>query len=59
MLANYFLNDKERGRAMSISLAGVAGGLILGAPFGGFTYEYFGKNAPFLMLVSLALLNVC
>ncbi|XP_073350830.1 synaptic vesicular amine transporter-like isoform X2 [Pagrus major] len=57
MLANVYKDDKERGRAMSISLTGLALGLIAGAPFGSLMYQYVGKMAPFLVLAVIAVLG--
>ncbi|XP_017889817.1 synaptic vesicular amine transporter [Ceratina calcarata] len=55
MLAERYQDDKERGNAMGIALGGLALGVLIGPPFGGFMYEFVGKSAPFLILSALAL----
>lgn len=55
LLAERYPDDKERGNAMGIALGGLALGVLIGPPFGGFMYEFFGKSAPFLILSVLAL----
>lgn len=59
MLADRYPDDKERGNAMGIALGGLALGVLIGPPFGGFMYEFFGKTAPFLVLAFLALADGC
>lgn len=55
MLAERYPEDKERGNAMGVALGGLALGVLIGPPFGGFMYEFVGKTAPFLVLSLLAL----
>ncbi|XP_069140414.1 synaptic vesicular amine transporter-like [Argopecten irradians] len=57
MLAERYQDDKERGNAMGIALGGLAMGVLVGPPFGGVMYEFAGKEAPFLILASLALID--
>lgn len=59
MLAQCYPDDKERGNAMGIALGGLALGVLIGPPFGGFMYQFVGKSAPFLILSILALLDGC
>merc|ERR1711922_20747 len=59
MLAERYPDDKERGNAMGIALGGLAMGVLIGPPFGGFMYEFVGKTAPFLILACLALADGC
>ena len=59
MLADRFPDDKERGNAMGIALGGLALGVLIGPPFGGFMYQFVGKSAPFIVLAFLALLDGC
>lgn len=59
MLADRFPDDKERGNAMGIALGGLALGVLIGPPFGGFMYQFVGKSAPFLILACLALMDGC
>ena len=39
MLADRYTDDKERGNAMGIALGGLALGVLIGPPFGGFMYQ--------------------
>lgn len=57
MLADRFPDDAERGNAMAIALGGLALGVVIGPPFGGFMYEFIGKSSPFIVLSILALLD--
>merc|ERR1712117_275168 len=59
MLADRYTDDKERGNAMGIALGGLALGVLIGPPFGGFMYQFVGKTAPFLVLAFLALVDGC
>jgi len=59
MLADRYPDDKERGNAMGLALGGLALGVIIGPPFGGFMYQFIGKTAPFLLLAFLALADGC
>jgi len=59
MLAERFPDDEERGNAMGIALGGLALGVLIGPPFGGFMYQFVGKSAPFIVLSFLALLDGC
>ncbi|XP_075244686.1 synaptic vesicular amine transporter-like isoform X2 [Convolutriloba macropyga] len=57
MLAQHFPDDEERGNAMGMALGGIAMGVLIGPPFGGFMYQFVGKPAPFLVLAAVALLD--
>eukprot|EP01135_Chromosphaera_perkinsii_P000978 Nk52_evm4s155 gene=Nk52_evmTU4s155 len=46
-LAVYYVDNVERGHAMSFAYLGVSLGVLLGPPVGGFLYEWFGKSVPF------------
>merc|ERR550519_199965 len=59
MLAERYPDDKERGNAMGEALGGLALGVLIGPPFGGFMYQFVGKTAPFLILACLALADGC
>ena len=59
MLADRYTDNKERGNAMGIALGGLALGVLIGPPFGGFLFQFFGKAVPFLILALLALLDGC
>ncbi|XP_044138712.1 chromaffin granule amine transporter-like [Bufo gargarizans] len=55
--AQVYPDDYERGKAMGIALGGLGLGLLAGAPFGSFMYQFVGKSSPFLVLAALALLD--
>ncbi|PAA57588.1 hypothetical protein BOX15_Mlig020917g1 [Macrostomum lignano] len=57
MLATQYPDDKERGQAMSLALGGLAMGVLVGPPFGGLMYQFVSKEAAFLLLAGLALLD--
>ncbi|CAF3622709.1 unnamed protein product [Rotaria socialis] len=57
MLADRYPEDEERGKAMGTALGGLALGVLIGPPFGGFMYEYVGKASPFLVLATLGLFD--
>ncbi|CAF0915491.1 unnamed protein product [Didymodactylos carnosus] len=57
MLADRYPDDEERGRAMGIALGGLALGVLVGPPFGGFMYGFVGKASPFLILAALGLFD--
>ncbi|CAH8636240.1 unnamed protein product [Schistosoma haematobium] len=57
MLATYYIDETERGRAFAIALSGLAIGLLIGAPYGGITYQFISKHAPFLILASITVVD--
>ncbi|KAH8856438.1 Synaptic vesicular amine transporter [Schistosoma japonicum] len=57
MLATHFTDEQERGRAFAFALSGLAIGILFGAPYGGVTYQFISKEAPFLILASLTIIN--
>ena len=59
MLAERYPDDKERGNALGLALGGLALGILIGAPYGGFTYQFVGRLAPFIILAVLALAVGC
>ena len=59
MLADRYTDDEERGKAMGTALGGLALGVLVGPPFGGFMYQYVGKASPFLVLAALGLFDGC
>ena len=44
---------------MGLALGGLALGVLIGPPFGGFMYQFVGKSAPFIVLALLALADGC
>lgn len=59
MLAEAYLDDGERTRAMGAALGGMGLGVLLGYPFGGFLYDLSGsKMVPFVIIASAVLLDI-
>jgi DHA1 family solute carrier family 18 vesicular amine transporter 1/2 len=59
VLAQSYPEDNERGKVMGIALSGgLAGGVLIGPPFGGFMSEFVGKSSPFLVLAMLSFIGV-
>ncbi|HEX6923255.1 MAG TPA: MFS transporter [Bacillales bacterium] len=56
LLADLF-PPKMRGRAMGLALTGISTGTLLGAPIGGFIFEFVGYQWPFLFVAGLAAIN--
>ncbi|KAK4467917.1 hypothetical protein MN116_008526 [Schistosoma mekongi] len=57
MLATYFVNEVERGRAFALALSGLAIGVLIGPPYGGATYQFISREAPFLILAACAMID--
>ncbi len=55
MLAKAYSGDEERATAIGIAVGGMALGITLGPPYGGFLYEISGKELPFVLLALLTL----
>ncbi|KAL4232381.1 hypothetical protein ACF0H5_009949 [Mactra antiquata] len=58
MIAENYLDDKERSRAMGIAMGGLSLGILVGYPFGGFMYAFCGKSVPFVVIGALCALNI-
>lgn len=52
-------DEKTRSQVLGIVLGSMALGVLLGYPFGGFMYAFFGKSTPFSLLAILILLIFC
>ncbi|XP_071802874.1 synaptic vesicular amine transporter-like [Asterias amurensis] len=51
ILAYKYRNDeKKRGFAFGLAIGGFAAGTLIGPPLGGITYDFLGKEAPFLIM---------
>ncbi|XP_061195949.1 synaptic vesicular amine transporter-like [Saccostrea echinata] len=50
MLAELYQSDYERSKVMGVAMGGVALGVVVGYPFGGFLYSLCGQSSPFLIL---------
>lgn len=58
LVAEHYTDERQRSKVMGITLGSVALGVLLGYPYGGFSYDYFGKMAPFLGISTLAIINI-
>lgn len=59
MIADRFVEENERSKALGIALAFISFGSLVAPPFGGVLYEYLGINVPFIVLAFLALVDGC
>lgn len=50
MIADRFTEDGERTKALGIANAFISFGCLVAPPFGGFLYQYTGKQVPFIIL---------
>ncbi|XP_067285830.1 probable vesicular acetylcholine transporter-B [Pseudorasbora parva] len=55
MIADKYVEDAERSRALGIALAFISFGSLVAPPFGGVLYEFAGKRVPFLVLACVCL----
>jgi len=58
MIANMYPQEETRCAVMGFVLGGMATGVLIGYPFGGFTYDFFGKSAPFAIITFVAILLI-
>ncbi|XP_054257050.1 synaptic vesicular amine transporter-like isoform X2 [Macrosteles quadrilineatus] len=58
LIAEYFPTETSRSRVMGFILGSVALGVLLGYPFGGFLYDFFGKTIPFLFIAFFVLTDL-
>ncbi len=56
-LVTRFTNEMQKAQAIKFAIGFSSVGVMLGPPFAGFMYEFFGKMEPFLVLSVLALIN--
>ncbi|KAF5278351.1 hypothetical protein FQA39_LY05840 [Lamprigera yunnana] len=49
---------EARSKFMPLAFGGIALGVLVGYPFGGATYQFLGKSAPFLLIAFLIALNI-
>ncbi|CAF0786098.1 unnamed protein product [Brachionus calyciflorus] len=59
MIADRFVEEGERSKALGIALAFISFGSLVAPPFGGVLYEYVGIKIPFILLALLALFDGC
>lgn len=59
ILADTYDDENDRQYAMGLALGGLGLGLSVGPPFGGAAYQYFGREAPFLILCGLIFIDGC
>lgn len=57
MIADRFTEESERTKALGIALAFISFGCLVAPPFGGFLYEFAGKELPFLILSLVCLVD--
>ncbi|XP_013415414.1 synaptic vesicular amine transporter-like [Lingula anatina] len=57
MLAEAYTDVDERSRAMAKAFGGYAFGVIFGFPLGTLTYQFLGKEFPFLILAGINVLD--
>ena len=58
MIANMFTSHETRTAVMGFILGGMAVGVLVGYPFGSFTYDFWGKSAPFAIIAVICLLLI-
>ncbi|XP_054166693.1 uncharacterized protein LOC128964158 [Oppia nitens] len=58
MIANMYPKQETRSAVMGFALGGMAVGVLIGYPFGGFLYEFMGKSAPFAIIALLTVLLI-
>ncbi|KAK5644946.1 hypothetical protein RI129_006246 [Pyrocoelia pectoralis] len=49
---------ENRSKLMPLAFGGIALGVLLGYPFGGATYQFLGKSAPFLLIAFFITVNI-
>ncbi|KAF5307898.1 hypothetical protein FQR65_LT06465 [Abscondita terminalis] len=52
------VSKETRSKFMPLAFGGIASGVLVGYPFGGITYQYLGKTAPFLLIALFITLNI-
>ncbi|KAG8328358.1 hypothetical protein J6590_001025 [Homalodisca vitripennis] len=58
LIAEFFPTEGSRSKVMGFILGSVALGVLLGYPFGGFLYDFFGKTIPFLLIVLFVIVDL-
>ena len=59
LIADRFQDESSRSSALGIALAFISFGSLVAPPFGGFLFEYAGREWPFLILSVICLSNAC
>ncbi|KAF8777658.1 Vesicular acetylcholine transporter like protein [Argiope bruennichi] len=57
MIADRFTEDEARSKAIGIAQAFISFGSLVAPPFGGFLYEFAGKEVPFIVLSMISLMD--
>ncbi|XP_013931669.1 PREDICTED: vesicular acetylcholine transporter [Thamnophis sirtalis] len=57
LIADKYTEESERNRALGVALAFISFGSLVAPPFGGILYRFARKQAPFLVLASISLLD--
>lgn len=45
-----YSEEKQRSRVMGYVLGGIAVGVLVGYPLGGFLFDFVGESAPFILI---------
>lgn len=59
LIADRFQDESSRSSALGIALAFISFGSLVAPPFGGFLFEYAGREWPFLILSVICICNAC
>lgn len=59
MMANMFRNEEDRLATIGFCLGGMAAGVLIGYPFGGLVFHYFGKQILFETIILAILILLC
>ncbi|XP_062613862.1 synaptic vesicular amine transporter-like [Saccostrea cucullata] len=57
ILADLYESDYERSKVMGVAMGGVALGVVVGYPFGGFLYSFCGQSSPFIILCIMIIVD--
>ena len=55
----YEENEEERSKFMGYILGGIAAGVLIGYPLGGFLFQFVGEAAPFIIISVCSLVLLC
>ena len=59
MMANMFRDEEMRLATIGFCLGGMAAGVLIGYPFGGFFYQWFGKQVLFDIIILAICILLC
>ena len=52
-------NEEERSRFMGYTLGGIASGVLIGYPLGGFLFQFVNEASPFVLISICGLMLLC